>query len=85
MKGVSRFDGHAEPGAHERDKVIPPLDFANAPGGWLIAYVRPGQRLHVFIYADADEATRNERKASETLRGTGGHARQCRFRLGRAT
>ena len=62
-KGAMKLDGVPPTGPHGVPNVMP-LNFGDAPGGWLIAHMAGGQRLGVFFYGDAAAAKRAKEDAS---------------------
>ena len=44
---------------------VMPLNFGNAPGGWLIAHMNGDQELAVFFYGSASEAERAKGEAPD--------------------
>ena len=62
--GVREFDELRQPGPTWPPEVMP-LNFGDAPGGWLIAHMNGDQELAVFFY---DSATRQN--APRTRRPT---------------
>jgi hypothetical protein len=56
-KGVLKLVGIPPTGSYAPSEEVP-LNFADAPGGWLIADLAGGQKLGVFFYDDAAAAKR---------------------------
>jgi hypothetical protein len=61
QRGISEIEGVPPSGAYAPPAVVP-LNFGDAPGGWLMADVRGKQMLWLFFYGDPSEA---EHAASE--------------------
>jgi hypothetical protein len=59
---ISKLDGVPPTGTYAPPDVMP-LNFGDAPGGWLIADMARSQRLAVFFYGDTAEAKRAEEGA----------------------
>ncbi len=55
--GVRSFDEIPPTGPYMPPKVMP-LNFGEAPGGWLIAHLNGDQELAVFFYGSAAQAER---------------------------
>jgi hypothetical protein len=55
--GVRNFDEVPPTGPYSPPEVMP-LNFGDAPGGWLIAHMNGDQELAVFFYDSAAEAVR---------------------------
>jgi hypothetical protein len=55
--GVRNFDEVPPTELYPPPEVMP-LNFGDAPGGWLIAHMNGDQELAVFFYGDAAEAER---------------------------
>ena len=60
--GVRSFDEVPPTGLYSPPEVMP-LNFADAPGGWLIAHMNGGQELAVFFYGSRAEAPRAKDEA----------------------
>ena len=60
-RGISEIEGVPPSGAYAPPAVVP-LNFGDAPGGWLMADIRGKQTLWLFFYGDTSEA---EHAASE--------------------
>jgi hypothetical protein len=60
--GVRSFDEIPPTGLYSPPEVMP-LNFGNAPGGWLIARMSGDQELAVFFYRNATEAERAKDEA----------------------
>ena len=60
--GVSEFDEIPPTGPYMPPEMIP-LNFSEAPGGWLIAHMNGDQELAVFFYSSAAEAERAKDEA----------------------
>jgi hypothetical protein len=56
-KGIVKLDGIPPNGPYQPPELMP-LNFGDAPGGWLVADMAGGQRLGVFFYGDAAAAKR---------------------------
>jgi hypothetical protein len=61
-EGIVKFDGIPPTDPHGMPDVMP-LNFGDAPGGWLIANMASGQRMEVFFYGDAADAMRAKEEA----------------------
>ena len=62
--GVRSFDEVPPTGSYMPPEVMP-LNFGDAPGGWLIAHMNGDQVLAVFFYGSAAEAERAEDEAPD--------------------
>jgi len=60
--GVREFDETPPTGPYVPPEVMP-LNFGDAPGGWLIAHMNGDQELAVFFYDSATEAQRAKNEA----------------------
>ena len=60
--GVREFDESPPTGPYMPPEVMP-LNFGDAPGGWLIAHMNGDQELAVFFYDSATEAERAKDEA----------------------
>ena len=60
--GVSEFDEIPPTGPYMPPEVMP-LNFGDAPGGWLVAHMNGDQELAVFFYGSAAEAERAKDEA----------------------
>jgi hypothetical protein len=60
--GVRNFDEVPPTGLYSPPEVMP-LNFGEAPGGWLIAHMNGDQELAVFFYDSAAEAERAKDEA----------------------
>jgi hypothetical protein len=55
--GIREFDEIPPTGPHMPPEVMP-VNFGDAPGGWLIAHMNADQELAIFFYDSATEAER---------------------------
>ncbi len=62
--GARSFDEIPPTGSYMPPQVMP-LNFGNAPGGWLIAHMNGDQELAVFFYGSASEAERAKGEAPD--------------------
>ena len=62
--GVRSFDEIPPTGSYMPPEVMP-LNFGDAPGGWLIAHMNGDQELAVFFYGSASEAERVKDEAPD--------------------
>jgi hypothetical protein len=62
--GVREFDEIPPTGPHMPPEVMP-VNFGDAPGGWLIAHMNGDQELAVFFYDSATEAERAKNEAHD--------------------
>ena len=60
--GVRSFDEIPPTGSYMPPEVMP-VNFGDAPGGWLIAHMNGDQELAVFFYGSASEAERAKDEA----------------------
>jgi hypothetical protein len=60
--GIREFDEIPPTGPHMPPEVMP-VNFGDAPGGWLIAHMSGDQELAVFFYDSATEAERAKNQA----------------------
>jgi hypothetical protein len=60
--GIRNFDEVPPTGLYSPPEVMP-LNFGDAPGGWLIAHMNGDQELAVFFYDSAAEAQRAKDEA----------------------
>ena len=62
--GIREFDETPPTGPYMPPEVMP-LNFGDAPGGWLIAHMSGDQELAVFFYDSATEAERAKNEAPD--------------------
>ena len=62
--GARSFDEVPPTGSYMPPEVMP-LNFGDAPGGWLIAHMNGDQELAVFFYGSASEAERAKDEAPD--------------------
>ena len=60
--GIREFDEIPPTGPHMPPEVMP-VNFGDAPGGWLIAHMNADQELAIFFYDSATEAERAKDEA----------------------
>jgi hypothetical protein len=60
--GIREFDEDSADGPHMPPEVMP-VNFGDAPGGWLIAHMNADQELAIFFYDSATEAERAKDEA----------------------